>query len=124
LLHAQRLVVSAQERRNDRGAYFKDRFVYDEQTDSYRCPEDQVLYFSGMGKANGKTPVRIYRALKAVCHACPAYGICSKDKHSGRVVMVGPNDVRLRAHRAWMGSEEARLLYDQRKGLIEPVSGS
>ena len=119
----QTLVVPGQERRRDRGAYFKDRFVYDEETDSYRCPEDQVLYFSGMGKANGKTPVRIYRALKLVCHVCPAYGICTKDRHSGRVLMVGPADVRLRDHRAWMGTEEARLLYAQRKGLIEPVFG-
>ena len=119
----QRLVTPAQERRRDRGAYFKDQFVYDKATDTYRCPEDQVLYFSGMGKANGKTPVRIYRGLKAVCHGCPAYGICTKDKHSGRVLMVGSADLRLRDHRVWMATEEARLLYAQRKGLIEPVFG-
>jgi hypothetical protein len=119
----QTLVVPGQERRRDRGAYFKDQFVYDKATDTYRCPEDQVLYFSGMGKANGKTPVRIYRGLKAVCHACPAYGICTKDRHSGRVLMVGPADLRLRDHRVWMQTDEARQLYGQRKGLIEPVFG-
>ncbi len=119
----QTLVIPERPRGRERGAYFKDRFVYDQATDSYRCPEGQVLPFRSMRKANGKTPIRLYRAPRAVCRACPAFGVCTKDKHSGRALWIGPHDIRLRQHRAWMETEEANLLYAQRKGLIEPVFG-
>jgi transposase len=119
----QMLVIPQQQRGVERGGYFKDEFRYDEATDSYRCPEGQRLHFRGLGQTRGKTPVRVYAALKQVCHHCPAYGVCTKDKHAGRVLWIGPDDLRLRQHRTWMGTEEARRLYAQRKGLIEPVFG-
>ena len=119
----QTLVIPERPRGGERGVYFKDHFVFDEATDSYRCPEGQVLPFRGMRKANGKTPVRLYRAPRAVCRTCPAFGVCTKDKHSGRALWISPNDNRLRQHRTWMETEEASLLYSLRKGLIEPVFG-
>ncbi len=119
----QTLVVPERPRGGERGAYFKDRFVYDQASDSYQCPEGQILTFRAANKSKNGTPIRVYRASKLVCHACPAYGVCTKDKHSGRVLWVGPNDIRLRAHRVWMETQEAQHLYAQRKGLIEPVFG-
>ena len=119
----QTLVVPERERGGERSAYFKDRFAHDEATDSYRCPEGKVLPFKATSKTKNGTPVRVYRASKLDCHACPAYGVCTRHKHAGRVLWVGPNDVRLREHRAWMETDEARSLYAQRKGLIEPVFG-
>ncbi len=116
-------MIPERPRGGERGAYFKDQFVYDEATNSYRCPEGQVLPFRGMRKANGKTLVRLYRAPRTVCRACPAFSVCTKDKHSGRALWIGPHDIRLRQHRAWMETEEASQLYAQRKGLIEPVFG-
>ena len=119
----QTLVIPERPRGGERGTYFKDQFVYDEATDSYRCPEGQMLSFRSMGRAHGKTPIRLYRAPRGVCRACPAFGLCTKDKHSGRALWIGPHDIRLRRHRAWMETDEAGLLYAQRKGLIEPVFG-
>ena len=119
----QTLVMSERYGESVRGSYFKDQFVYDETTDSYRCPEGQVLPFRSMRTANGKTLVRLYRASRVVCHACPAFGVCTKDKHAGRALWIGPADVLLRRHRAWMATDGARALYARRKGLIEPVFG-
>ena len=65
----------------------------------------------------------MYRAPRAVCRACPAFGICTKDKHVGRALWIGPVDTLIRKHRQWMATERAQRLYDQRKGLIEPVFG-
>ena len=119
----QTLVMSERYGESVRGPYFKDRFIYDETTDSYRCPEGQVLPFRSMRLANGKTPFRLYRASRVVCHACPAFGVCTKDKHTGRALWIRSTDGLLRRHRAWMVTGEARALYARRKGLIEPVFG-
>ena len=107
------------------GPYFKDRFVYDTATDSYTCPQDQHLPFRGLRRNNGKVPgpIRVYRASRTVCRACPAYGICTKDVHAGRALWIGPTDTLLRRHRQWMGTDTARRWYARRKELIEPTFG-
>ena len=107
------------------GPYFKDKFVYESATDSYLCPQGQRLPFRGLRRKNGKIagPFRVYRAPRAVCRTCPAYGICTKDVHAGRALWIGPSDALLRQHRQWMATERARSLYARRKGLIEPIFG-
>ncbi len=107
------------------GPYFKDRFVYDAATDSYICPEGQSLPFRGLRRNNGKVrgPFRVYRASRTVCHACPAYGVCTRDVHSGRALWIGPADALIRKHRRWMGTDTARRLYARRKVLSEPTFG-
>ena len=119
----QTLVMPERYGESVRGPYFKDRFVYEAATDSYRCPQGQTLPFRSLRKANGKTLFRLYRASRVVCRACPAFGACTKDKHTGRALWIGPADVLLRQHREWMATGEARALYAKRKGLIEPVFG-
>ena len=107
------------------GPYFKDRFVYDTATDSYICPQGGRLPFRGLRRNNGKSPgpYRVYCASRTMCRACPAYGVCTKDKHSGRALWIGPTDTLLRKHRRWMTTEVAKRWYARRKGLIEPVFG-
>ena len=107
------------------GPYFKDKFIYDPATDTYLCPEGQRLPFRGLRRKNGKVrgTFRVYRASRTVCRACPAYGVCTKDVHSGRALWIGPTDALLRQHRHWMTIERDRGLYARRKGLIEPIFG-
>ena len=65
----------------------------------------------------------MYRASRRVCHPCPAYGVCTKDKHSERALWIGPTDTLLRRHRQWMETESAKCQYARRKELNEPVFG-
>ena len=120
-----RLVMTERYHPGVQGPYFKDRFVYDPATDRYMCPEGQWLPFRGLRKANGRVPgpFRLYRAPRAVCRACRAFGVCTKDKHSGRALWIGPVDTLIRKHRQWMATDEARTLYARRKELNEPVFG-
>lgn len=121
----QQVVMPEGKRKVVKGPYFKDRFVYDAVTDSYRCPLGERIPFQGLRDKNGRVPgpYRVYRASRTVCHPCPAYGICTKDKHSGRALWIGPTDALLRRHRKWMETELAKRLYTRRKELIEPVFG-
>ena len=102
--------------------YHKDQFTYDEQSDSFTCPQGQTLQFVRIQHANG-VPLRLYRASGAVCQACPAFRVCTRAKEIGRSLAVGQHDAVLRRHRAWMATSAAKEAYRLRKQLVEPVFG-
>ena len=102
--------------------YHKDRFTYDEHSDSFRCPQGQRRAFLRIQHTNG-VPFRLYRASGAVCQACPAFGVCTRAKETGRSLVIGPYDAAPRRHRAWMSTNEARDAYKRRKPLVEPFFG-
>ena len=103
--------------------YHKDNFIYTIQTDSYTCPEGQVLQFLETRSLGVKKEVRVYGGLGKVCRHCPAFGTCTKSRYRGREVLIGQYDAELRRHRAWMETDEAKTIFKRRKEIIEPVFG-
>ena len=118
----QQVVVSESRQRFLKDPYHKDRFTYNEQSDSFTCPQGQALKFVRIQHTNG-VPLRLYRASGAVCQVCPAFGVCTKAGETGRSLAVGPHDAVLRRHRAWMSTWTAKEAYRLRKQLVEPVFG-
>ena len=104
--------------------YFKDRFRYEADNDVYVCPHGQRLRFIGLrkSKVTGIRDYRLYRASRTACRTCPAYGSCTRDKHSGRALWVTSSDMLLLRHREWMRTSEAAALYRRRRELSEPTS--
>jgi transposase len=104
--------------------YHKDRFVHDPATDTYTCPQGQTLAFVGVDtRAAGGPPIRRYRADPTACAACPVRAACTKATVSGRSITISPDDARLRQHRAFMATDDAKDAYRRRKTLPEPVFG-
>ena len=118
----QQVVVSEARQRFLAEPYHKDRFTYDEHSDSFTCPQRQTLEFVRIQHANG-VPLRLYRASGAICQACPAFRVCTRAKEIGRSLAIGPHDAVLRGHRAWMSTSVAKEAYGLRKQLVEPVFG-
>ena len=118
----QKVVVSEARQRFLEDPYHKDRFTYDEHSDSFRCPQGQTLAFVRIQHANG-VPLRLYRAAGAVCQACPAFRACTRAKEIGRSLAIGPHDEVLRRHRSWMSTSVAQEAYRLRKQLVEPAFG-
>ena len=118
----QQVVMPESQGRALESPYHKDRFAYDEASDSYRCPEGQMLRFART-KRTRQTMMRLYRSTGAVCRACPAFGTCTTDRRHGRSLEIGPHDAVLGRHRVWMSTEQAKRAYRQRKHLVEPVFG-
>ena len=118
----QQVVVPEARQRFLEDPYHKDRFTYDEHSDSLTCPQSQTLHFVRIQHTNG-VPLRLYRASGAVCQACPAFRVCTKAKEIGRSLAIGPHDAVLRRHRAWMSTSAAKEAYGLRKQLVEPVFG-
>jgi transposase len=103
--------------------YHKQAFVYDEPTDTYTCPDGQRLTFRGLKRRRDRPLIRVYRGVAAVCRACPAFGACTSDRRHGRALEVGPEEARLRQHRAFMATDAAKGWYRRRKELAEPAFG-
>lgn len=119
----QQVVVMPEDQgRALRQPYHKDRFSYDAGKDCYVCPLGQELRFSGIKQRNGKE-LRVYRGRGATCRKCIAFGVCTKDRRSGRELAIGPHDATLRRHREWMATGEAKVAYRRRKEIAEPVFG-
>ncbi len=121
----QLLVMGERYQGEVQGPYFKDQFGYDAATDSYICPHGQRLPFRSLrtSKLISSRSIRVYRASRTACRTCPAFGVCTRDKHAGRALWVSSSDMLLRQHRQWMQTDEARSLYSRRKELIEAVFG-
>ena len=119
----QKVVVSEARRRFLKDPYHKDRFTYDEHSDSFKCPQGQTLTFVRIEHVNG-IPLRLYRAAGAVCQACPAFGACSRAKQIGRSLAIGPHDEALRRHRAWRSTSAAKEAHRLRGGWSSRSSES
>ena len=115
------IMPEAQQRALER-PYHKDRFIYNESTDSYTCPQGQTLRFRRMKRTKG-TLVREYRASPAMCRECSAFSTCTKNGVYGRRIEVRPHEALLRQHRERMATEEAKKAYSRRKELPEPTFG-
>lgn len=102
--------------------YHKDAFVYTAPTDSYTCPEGKMLTFRYEKHRTGREDARIYRAIGGICRACPAFGMCTTNRH-GRSLEVGPHEQLLRTHRDQRQAAPNQELYRRRKELPEPTFG-
>jgi transposase len=117
----QVLMPGTQDRRRH-SPYHKDHFTYQSETDTYLCPQGEVLSYKGSFKHQNGYLLRRYRAQGEVCCACPAFGECTKSIH-GRTIKVSVNEPLLQRHITLMATDWAKCLYRRRKALVEPVFG-
>ena len=74
--------------------YHKNQFIYYEGTDSYICPDGEVLTFAGM-KNNKTKKAREYRIVSAsVCRECLAFGVCTRNISARRSLLLLGDSVR------------------------------
>jgi len=102
--------------------YHKDAFVYNPDSNIYTCPHGQVLTWRYEKHRVGRSPVQVYRPMGGVCRACPAFGVCTKNR-LGRSLEVGPHEQVLRAQRQRRKAAPNQELYRHRKELPEPTFG-
>ena len=61
---------SSYEGRGVRAGYHSSAFVYDGQSDSYRCPQGKILSYEGKEQRHRQVSYR-YRAQRSDCQRCP-----------------------------------------------------
>ena len=105
----------------------KGRFTYDAESNTYRCPAEQVLpWHRARTESVGGGEFRIvdvYRADCATCGACPLKGQCLTPKQSVKVITRGSDDGLRDAMKMKVRAEAGEAIYRTRKGQVEPAFG-
>jgi transposase len=99
--------------------FLKNRFTYEADRDSYRCPQGERLTRSGEVAATATAPGYVVYASKA-CGQCPLRAKCTKNR-KGRRIKRYAFDAEREAMQAKLATAEARARYRQRQAMVEPV---
>jgi transposase len=87
-----------------RGIFPADRFSYDAESDTFKCPAGEQLYRHHFVKRRGHWE---FRTKRGTCDGCPLREQCTRDK-SGRTLKRHEHQELLDAARAESHSEAAR----------------
>jgi transposase len=109
--------------RSPEDPYHRAAFRYDEDTDTFTCPQGQSLRHIGLKRRPGRDPARLYGGIAAICRSCAAFGTCTTSRQHGRTLSLHPQEALVQAHRAWLATETAQAAQARRKTLIEPAFG-
>jgi transposase len=101
--------------------FHRDEFVYESESDSYRCPGGQHLPYRRTRKHRGVT-VRIYRGKTDSCGCCKLRPQCTRKLV--RELCISEHYEYERAMKVKLGTGMGRFVYAQRKCLVEPVFGN
>jgi hypothetical protein len=94
-------------------------FIYEPETDSYRCPQGETLRFRGN---NYQTRARKYEATAAVCAACPLRVQCT-DSSKGRVLNRPFDEDYRELARQRETTEAFNKALRKRRVWVEPLFG-
>jgi transposase len=110
---------SSYERRGVSPEYHSTAFVYDAQTDSYRCPKGKILKYEGKEERHMQVSYR-YRAQRSDCQGCPVKSqCCPGNRVTGRSVHRGEELAEVTEFRQKMATERAREIYKTRAQVAE-----
>jgi hypothetical protein len=110
---------SSYEGRGVSAAYHSAQFVYDAQSDSYRCPQGKILSYEGKEQRHTQVSYR-YRAERSDCHGCPVKSqCCPGNRVTGRSVHRSEELAEVAEFRQRMQTEQAREIYRQRAQVAE-----
>jgi hypothetical protein len=107
------------------GRFTRKQFAYDAATDTYRCPNDQLLHPTRKPwkNASGRIEIR-YLASQKSCGACPLKASCLSPKAKHRNVSRWEHEAVLDRHRQRMASEGAAELMRRRSAIVEHPFGT
>ena len=104
------------------GRFARDDFVYEAESNTYRCPNQQQLKYSSTTH-KGQKNIFHYRSLASVCAQCPLKAQCLPKKTPYRVVSRWEHEEWIEAHRKRMRKDGPAKMR-QRAGLVEHVFGT
>ena len=101
----------------------RTEFTYDEQSDSFTCPQGQTLHFRSYPACEWSTVASVPGLWCRLSGVSSLRSVYEGQERLAEVLAVGPHDAVLRRHRAWMATSAAKQAYKLRKQLVEPVFG-
>jgi transposase len=106
-------------RRGNKGKFGKTQFVYDRDSDTYRCPAGHTMV-PGAEFVNTRTKQRARKYRTKQCMGCPLRSQCT-EAANGRVITRMEADEFKEAMEEVMSQRSARRQYRKRKEIVERV---
>jgi transposase len=104
------------------GRYTRDQFIFDSETDSYRCPQDKPLKRYGTARfISNKRHVR-YRSKVSACKQCPVRSLCLTDKATVKELMRWEHEDVVERHQLRMQDSKGKMR--ERSTLAEHPFGT
>jgi len=96
----------------------RESFVYDNDSDGYRCPAGEMLFHKHDLNENGVI-IKVYGGSTKICRACCYKSKCTRNRY--RTLRIPEVYDQILEMRRKLGSESGRQIYDKRKVMVEPV---
>ena len=102
--------VNREKAAQEKGRFSHSDFSYDAETDTYRCPEEQVLTFQGTQRKKSNKGKKVktnyrYASQSSVCATCPQRTKCLPEKTGHRQIYRSEYETVMDQHRARMEAD-------------------
>lgn len=105
----------------------KGQFLWDESTQTFRCPADKFLRHTGTQtrrrSLDREEKLEIYRSDPKECADCPFKAKCCPQSKSGRNLHRSEHEKLIEEHRRKMDQPETKSTYKLRRQTVEPTIG-
>jgi len=108
-----------EEKEESEKEYHKSNFCYEEERDTYICPEDKELKRWAEQRREGKPPLLLYRGES--CRECAVRERCTTGE--ARTVSRDGREPLLETMRRKLRSKKGKQIYNKRGYTVEPVFG-
>lgn len=110
---------SSYDNRGVSAEYQSSQFIYDAQSNSYRCPQGKILKYEGKEERHLQLSYR-YRAQRSDCQGCPMKSqCCPGNRVTGRSVHRSEELAEVAEFRQKMETQRAREIYKTRAQVAE-----
>ena len=118
-------IPKLEKRQKDRGYYLHSDFIYDKESDSFTCPNKQIIPKSKSIIINNNGGKKyVYRLGSKICKACPLKDNCIPKKTSYKSLMRSENADTIIKYKEKMKTDRAKALIKKRGSIVEHPFGT
>ena len=108
----------------DKNKFSRDKFIYDETSDCYICPNDTKLLKTPTPQNKGDKINHIYRSPSANCNNCKLRDKCITTKTKYKQIYRWEYEVIVEKHKSKMKTTVAKDIVKKRGSLVEHQFGT
>ena len=118
-------IPKLEKRQKDRGYYLHSDFIYDKESDSFTCPNQQIIPKSKSVIINDNgTKKYVYRAGSKICKACPLKDNCIPKRTSYKSLMRSEDADTIIKYKEKMKTNKSKALIKKRGSIVEHPFGT
>jgi transposase len=118
-------IPKQEKQQKDKGYYLHSDFIYDKESDSFTCPNKQIILKSKSVIINDNgTKKYVYRAKSKICKACPLKDNCIPKKTSYKSLMRSEDADTVIKYKEKMKTDKSKALIKKRGSIVEHPFGT